>query len=139
MQLENPFGLAEVIELTGSALVVLLMIGVAAALGFRLTARIDESELVRLAEAEGARIEASVIAQNDRSALAQLSDGRIMVARVMGADMSARFTPAKAVRVSLNGRRLSARFADIGFPPLNMRLDEQPAWLAELSSGEGKP
>lgn len=139
MQFENPFGLAEVIELAGSALVVLVMIGVAAALGFRLTARIDESELARLAEAEGVRIDASVIAQNGRTALARLSDGRIMVARVMGADVSARFAPVKAVRVSLNGARLSARFADTGFPPLNMRLDEQPAWLNELGSGEGKP
>lgn len=139
MQLTNPFGLAELIELGGSAAVVLLMIGVAAALGFRLSARVDESELTRLAEGEGARVEASVIARNGRTALARLSDGRLMVARVMGADVSARFAPAKSVRLTLNGRRLSATFADIGFPPLKMRLDDQPAWLSELSRGEAKP
>ena len=47
MQFENPFGMAELIELGGSAAVVLLMIGVAAVLGFRMSARIDEGELTR--------------------------------------------------------------------------------------------
>jgi hypothetical protein len=139
MQFENPFGLAELIELTGSAAVVLLMIGVAAALGFRLSARIDDSELTRLAEAEGARVEGAVIAQNGRTALARLSDGRLLVARVMGADVSARFAAGQSVRLTLKGDRLNATFADVGFPPLNMRLDDQPAWLAELSRGEAKP
>jgi phosphohistidine swiveling domain-containing protein len=139
MQFENPFGMAELIELASSAAVVLLMIGVAAFLGFRMSARIDEDELVRLAGEEGVRVEASVIAQNGRSALARLSDGRIMVARVMGADVSARFTKASAVRLDVNGRRLNATFADAGFPPLKMRLDDSPAWLAEFSHGGGTP
>lgn len=139
MQFENPFGLAELIELGGSAAVVLLMIGVAAALGFRLSARIDEDELARLAVAEGAHVESAVIAQNGRTALARLSDGRLMVARVMGADVSARFTPAKSVQVRLKRNQLNATFADIGFPPLNMRLDDQPAWLTELNRGEAEP
>jgi phosphohistidine swiveling domain-containing protein len=139
MNFENPFGIAELIELAGSAAVVLLMIGVAAFLGFRVSARIDDDELVRLAGEEGARIEASVIAQNGRSALARLSDGRIMVARVMGADVSARFTRGSNVRIDLKGRRLNAAFADAGFPPLKMRLDDSPAWLAEFSRGGGTP
>jgi hypothetical protein len=139
MNFENPFGIAELIELAGSAAVVLLMIGVAAFLGFRMSARIDDDALVRLAGEEGARIEASVIAQNGRSALARLSDGRIMVARVMGADISARFTPASNVRLDVSGRRLNAIFADAGFPPLKMRLDDSPAWLTEFSRGGGTP
>ena len=71
MQFENPFGLAELIELGGSAAVVLLMIGVAAMLGFRMSARIDDGELTRLAEAEGVRVDSSVIAQNGRTAFAR--------------------------------------------------------------------
>ena len=94
MKFENPFGVAELIELAGSAAVVLLMIGVAAFLGFRMSARIDDDALVRLAGEEGARVEASVIAKNGRNALARLADGRVMVVRVMGADVSARFTRA---------------------------------------------
>lgn len=137
MQFENPFGVAELIELAGSAAVVLLMIGVAAMLGFRMSARIDDGELARLAEAEGARVDGAVIAKNGRTALARLSDGRVMVARVMGADVSARFASAKAVRLDLKAHRLNATFADTGFPPLNMRLDDSPAWLNEFSSGGG--
>lgn len=137
MQFENPFGVAELIELGGSAAVVLLMIVVAAVLGFRMSARIDDGELARLAEAEGVRVDGAVISQNGRSALARLSDGRVMVARVMGADVSARFAPANAVRLDVKRRRLNATFADTGFPPLKMRVDEQPAWLNEFSGGGG--
>lgn len=137
MQFENPFGTAELIELAGSVSVVLLMVSVAAVLGFRLSARVDDGELARLAQEEGARIEAAVIAPNGRAALARLSDGRVMVARVMGADVSARFTPAKAVKVRLKRGRLNATFADLGFPPLKMRLDDQPAWLNDLVRAGG--
>ena len=139
MQFVNPFGIAELVELGGSAAVVLLMIGVAAVLGFRMSARIDEGELTRLAAAEGARVDGAVIAQNGRAALARLSDGRVMVARVMGADVSARFAPRKAVQINVSSRRLNATFADVGFPPLNMRLDESPAWLNDFSGGGEKP
>ncbi|MEZ5959555.1 MAG: hypothetical protein R3C30_03900 [Hyphomonadaceae bacterium] len=137
MQFENPFGVAELIELGGSAAVVLLMIGVAAILGFRMSARIDDGELTRLAETEGVRVDGSVIDKNGRTAFARLSDGRVMVARVMGADVSARFAPANAVSLNVKQRRLNATFADTGFPPLKMRLDEQPAWLNEFSGGGG--
>ncbi|MBK6703460.1 MAG: hypothetical protein IPG56_06615 [Caulobacteraceae bacterium] len=138
MQFENPFGIEELIELGGSAAVVLLMIGVAAVLGFRMSARIDDGELTRLAEAEGVHVDGAVIAQNGRTAFARLSDGRVMVARVMGADVSARFAPANAVKLNVNARRLNATFADTGFPPLKMRLDDSPAWLKEFSSGGDK-
>lgn len=139
MQFENPFGAAELIELGGSAAVVLLMVGVAAVLGFRMSARIDDGELARLAEAEGVRVDGAVISQNGRAAFAKLSDGRVMVARVMGADVSARFASAKAVSLNVKARRLKATFADVGFPPLKMRIDDSPAWLNEFSGGGGSP
>lgn len=139
MSFQNPFGISELIELAGSAAVVLLMVGVAAVLGFRMSARIDEAELVRLAAEEGVRVDLSVVAQNGRAALARLSDGRIMVARVMGADVSARFTSPASVRLAVNGSKLVATFADLGFPPLKMRLDDSPAWLNEFSRGGGTP
>jgi len=137
MQFENPFGVAEIIELGGSAAVVLLMVGVAAVLGFRMSARIDDSELARLAEADGARVDSAVISQNGRAAFARLSDGRVMVARVMGADVSARFAAAKAVSLNVKAQRLNATFADVGFPPLKMRIDDSPAWLNDFSGGGG--
>jgi phosphohistidine swiveling domain-containing protein len=137
MTFENPFGVAELVELGGSAAVVLLMVGVAAVLGFRMSARIDDGELTRLAAAEGAILNGAVIAPNGRTAFARLSDGRVMVARVMGADVSARFAPANAVKLDVKARRLNATFADVGFPPLKMRIEDSPAWLNEFSSGGG--
>ena len=137
MAFENPFGVAELIELGGSAAVVLLMIGIAAVLGFRMSARIDDAELARLAEAEGALVNGAVIAQNGRTALARLSDGRLMVARVMGADVSARFAAANSVKLDVKAHRLSATFADVGFPPLKMKIDDSPAWLNEFNGGGG--
>lgn len=139
MQFVNPFGIAEAIELAGSAAVILLMVSVAAILGFRMSARIDDAELTRLADAEGTRIDGAVISQNGRTALARLTDGRVMVARVMGADVSARFAPAKSVRLGLKQGRLDATFADTGFPPLKMRIDDQPQWLNDLVRGDAKP
>ncbi len=137
MKFENPFGVAELVELGGSAAVVLLMIGIAAALGFRMSARIDDAELVSLADAEGALVNGVVISRNGRTALARLSDGRVMVARVMGADVSARFAAAKNVKLDVKARRLNATFADVGFPPLKMKIDDSPAWLNEFTGGGG--
>lgn len=119
--------------LAGSAAVVLVMVGVAALLGFRDTARIDEAELARLAAAEGASLEQAVIDAKGRTALARLSGDRLMIARVMGADIGARAAPAAAVHVALRDGKLNARFADLGFPPLHMKLQAPPPWLAELA------
>lgn len=134
------FGLismAQALELAGSAAVVLLMIGIAAGLGFRFSRRLDQADLVALADAEGVRVDEAVLANNGRAALARLSDGRLMVARVMGADVSARFVAAQAARIRLKPGRLDATFADVGFPPLHMKLDDSPAWLSELAGGGG--
>lgn len=120
-------------ELAGSLTVVLLMVGVAAALGFRNTAKIDNTALDRLATAEGTIIRAAVIAPDGRSAFAITSDDRVLVARATGLDVSARFAPAKLVRVSVRGGKLSAVFADVGYPPLHMKLEDSPAWLGELA------
>ena len=125
-------------ELLASVIAVSLMVAVALVLGFRKQARLNDAALARLAAAEGASVEAAVIAANGRNALARLSGGRVMVARVMGADVSARVAPAAAVRVHLARGRLSARFADTGFPVLHMKLQDAPAWLDDLAGGGGK-
>lgn len=119
--------------LAGSAAVVLFMVGVAALLGFRDTAKIDEAGLAALAAAEGASLEQAVIDAKGRNALARLSGGKLMVARVMGNDVSARVAPAGAVHVSVRNGKANARFADLGFPPLHMKLQAPPPWLTELA------
>lgn len=127
---------AEAPGLIGSVIAVLLMVGVALALGFRKQTLIDEAALERLAATEGARVEGTAIAADGRQAFAKLSGSKIMVARVMGADVSARVAPRGSVHVSSRSGKLSVRFADTGFPPLHMKLQTEPAWLAELAAGE---
>jgi hypothetical protein len=126
---------AEAPVLAGSAAVVVLMVLVAYLLGFRARTRIDADMLARFAALEGGQVEAAAIAANGRAALARLADGRLLVARAMGADVSARVTPAASVRLRCKGDRLSATFADLGFPPLRMKLQDQPAWLKDLPGG----
>ncbi|HRP11776.1 MAG TPA: hypothetical protein PLK37_12130 [Terricaulis sp.] len=126
---------AEAPVLAGSAAVVLFMVGMAYALGFRAKRLLNEAELARLAEAEGASLEGAVIAPDKRAAFARLGNGKLMVARVMGDDVSARIAPAAAMRVAVTQGRLHAVFADLGFPPLHMKLEETPPWLAELAQG----
>lgn len=124
-----------VLELLGSAAVILLMVGVAAALGFRIAARLDDDEMKRLAAAEGAWVQECVVAPNKRRGLARLTDGRLMVVRVMGLDTSVRIVASSDVRLRLCPGWLELAFADVGYPPLHMRLKDQPAWLAELACG----
>lgn len=119
--------------LAGSAAVILLMVGVAFALGFRPKAKLDDALLAQLAGSEGARVEAALIGPDGRAAFARLSGGKVMVARAMGGDVSARVAPASAVQVQFRGEKLSVQFADIGYPPLNIRLQTPPPWLAELT------
>ncbi len=122
--------------LAASILAVLFMAGIAAALGFRSSARLDETELQRLAAAEGASLDRFVLAADGKSALARLDDGRLLIARVMGADIGARALPASAARFRFRNGRFNVAFADTGFPPLDLAIDETPPWLARLAAGE---
>lgn len=128
---------AEAPVLAGSAAVVLVMVGMAYVLGFRAKRSLNEAELARLAEGEEAGLESAVIAPDGRAAFARLANGKLMVARVMGDDVSARIAPAAAMRVAVTQGRLHVVFADLGFPPLDMKLEETPPWLAELAKGQG--
>ncbi|WP_395644448.1 hypothetical protein [Terricaulis sp.] len=120
--------------LVASAAVVLLMIGIAGLLGFRQSAKLDDGELARLAEAEGARIEGAAVDAKGRNAIARLEGGKLMIARVMADGVSTRVLAPAQARVRLAQGKLSVTFADLGYPSLNMRLDNPPAWLAELGA-----
>lgn len=120
--------------LAGSAAVVLLMVGVAGALGFRNTAKLDDAALARLAAAEGARVEASAVDAKGRAAIAKLEGGKLLFAKVMADGVSARILPPGQAHVRAKAGKISATFADLGYPSLNMRLENPPAWLAELGA-----
>jgi len=121
--------------LIGSVIAVSVMVGFALLLGLNKQTEIDDAVLARLAAEEGASVEAVAIATNGRGALAKLTGGKILVARVMGADIGTRLTAPNAVKLTLRQGKLSVRFADTGYPPLHMKLETEPAWLAELVSG----
>lgn len=126
----------EWVVITGSALVVLFMIAMAALLGFRDRARVDEALIAKLAAEEGLQSEAALVAPDGRAGFARLSGGKLMIARVMGADISTRVAPASSTRVTWRAGKLSVAFADVGYPPLHMRVDDAPPWVAALARGD---
>ena len=126
--------------IVGSAIVVVLLVVVAWAMGFRRTAQLDDATLAReLAAAEPrARVTDALFAADGRSAIARLADGKLVTARVMADGVSLRILPAGAAKLSLRSGKAVLAFADIGYPPLNLKLKEEaPAWLKALA-GENK-
>ncbi len=130
--------MSDLLVLAASALGVLAMVGAAMALGFRTRARLTESELARIAAEEGRTLQEALIAADARSAFARLADGAVLVARALGDGVSARIAPASGVRVTLEKGRLRVALADIGYPPLELRLQQAPpAWAAAMVQGGG--
>jgi hypothetical protein len=122
------------VVLGASGAVVLLMIGVAGILGFRQTAKLDDAELTRLAAAEGGQVEAAAVDAKGRSAIAKLSGGKLLIAKVMADGVSTRVVPQGQARVRAARGRVSVTFGDLGYPSLSMRLDNPPAWLTDLGA-----
>ncbi|MFZ2031668.1 MAG: hypothetical protein WAU68_15250 [Vitreimonas sp.] len=118
----------------GSAAVIVLMLGVAWMLGFRQSTRLDDAEVARLARAEGGNVEAAAIDVKGRAAVARLNGGKLLIAKVMADGVSTRVLPLGQARVQLAQHKLSVTFGDLGYPSLNMRLENPPAWLAELGA-----
>ncbi len=122
------------VVLGASAAVVLFMVGVAGILGFRQTAKLDDAELSRLAAGEGAQVEAAAVDAKGRAAIAKLTGGKLLIAKVMADGVSTRVLPQGQARVRAKRGKVSVTFGDLGYPSLNMRLENPPAWLAELGA-----
>lgn len=125
--------IGEAPSLAVSALAVLAMVGAAAALGFRKAVRLDAMTLQLMVEDEDAAIEEAAIAADGKSALAQLSGGKLLLARVMGADVSARIAAAETVRLIGSAGRVGAICGDPGYPVLEIEIERPPAWLERLA------
>ncbi len=95
---------------------------------------LDDAELARLARAEGANVEAAAIDAKGRAAVAKLNGGKLLIAKVMADGVSTRVLSQGQARVRLDQRKLSITFGDLGYPSLNMRLENPPAWLVELGA-----
>lgn len=126
--------LQDAIVTAGSAAVVAFLVVVIYFAGFRQTARVDEAALSQLASAEGVGVAGAVFEPRGRAVLAKLSDGKLLIARVMGDGVGARVAPAASAEVRLRRDRLRVSFGDLGFPALSWKLKEQaPGWLKELA------
>lgn len=124
----------DLIVTAGSAVVVVVLVIVAYLAGFRAVARLNEAELAKLAAAENAQIEAAVIEPGGRAALARLSTGKLLIARVVGDAVGARVAPAAATRVRLRKNQVTVEFGDVGFPTLSWRFKgDAPDWLRDLA------
>ncbi len=122
------------IVLGASAAVIVLMVAVAAALGFRGAEKLDEARLATLAAAEGALIEGALVSAHGDAGLARLAGGRLLAARVMADGVSAR--AARPSRLRVKGKRVSIAFDDVGFPPLRFKFKQDaPSWLIEMARG----
>lgn len=123
--------IVDLITLGASAGVVLFMLGVGWLLGFGKNIKLDRALIEqRLADYEpGARLQDIAIDDKGRAALARLTDGRLLIARVMGDSVTLRIVTALTMKLRISDGKISARFADLGFPSLNMALSEPPAWL----------
>ncbi|MEQ1617983.1 MAG: hypothetical protein ABL883_06525 [Terricaulis sp.] len=126
----------DLVTLAGSAIGVLAMVGAAMALGFRARARLTEVELSRIAVEEGRTLQDVLIAPDARCALARLADGAVLVARALGDGVSARIVSSSAARVTLKAGRLRVALSDIGYPPIELRLQQAPpAWAVAMAQG----
>jgi hypothetical protein len=131
--------LEDAIITAGSAVVVAFLVFMVWLLGFRTALKLD-AEIIRreLAYAEpGAALTNALTDTRGRNGLGELADGRLLIARAMADGASLRLLPRKAAKVSLEPNRVRVRFADLGYPPLDLHLDgPAPAWLAALAQGE---
>src|SRR5690349_20088750 len=90
---------ADLFVTIGSAAVIVLMLVVAAVLGFNQSALLDDAEIARLARAEGANVEAAAIDANGRAAVAKLNGGKLLIAKVMADGVSTRVLSQGQARV----------------------------------------
>jgi hypothetical protein len=128
--------MSELVVLAASAAVVVFMVAVAWVLGFRERARLTQDLVRQLGANEGAAVDVAIVGADGKGAVARLSDGRWMVARVMGLDASARVMAHGALKLALRQGRLRVSFADVGYPALSLRLEAPPpAWLQEAAQG----
>ncbi len=126
----------ELYVLAGSAVVIAFMVGVSALLGFRKRLTLTQADARQRIEAQeyGHRVNDLAICDSGHAALARLDDGRWVALNVIGDGVSARSFASSALKLEKTDGGVRARFAELGFPTLNMKLKQPPAWL--MSAGE---
>lgn len=114
---------------------VAFMVLIAALLGFRQHAQIDETTLRQLAANEYAQVEESLIDARKRAGVARLIGGKWLIARVMADGVGARVVAPDSVVIRAARRGWRIALDDIGYPALQLTLDaDAPAWFKEKAA-----
>ncbi|MDX2238838.1 MAG: hypothetical protein NW203_14840 [Hyphomonadaceae bacterium] len=129
----------DALVLAGSALVVVVLVAIAALLGFRdrarLTSRADVAEALAATDRAASILDAA-IDREGRAAIAMLSDGRLALAKAMADHVAVRVIAPGAVRVRIRARGeaalVRAGVADVGFPGITLHLVRAPDWLSAM-------
>jgi hypothetical protein len=109
---------------------VALLVGLSFALGFRARARIEDLQYL----APTTPLVETVLDADGRAGVGLTADGRLLLAKVMGADIAVRTTPLSAVsRIAIKGEDVVLHLADLGFPKVRLRASPPPLWLGRLA------
>jgi hypothetical protein len=137
---------SDALVLAGSALVVVVLVALAALLGFRDRARLMSRADVAAALAatdRAASILDAALDREGRAAIAMLADGRLALAKAMADHVAVRVVAPGAVRVRTrsqhDGVRVVVRTSEVGFPEARLTLDAAPAWLVSVIGGAVLP
>lgn len=118
----------QAIAAAGVAFLVMLSWG----MGFRDRARI--LSLAPLAQSFGVTLSETLIDAEGRAAIGLSVDGRLLVAKAMGADVAARIAPVSAIhKLAVKDGAVILALSDWGFPDVRLRVDHVPLWIGRLA------
>lgn len=130
--------------LGGSFAALALIVGLAAALGFRAKRQIaGEVDFSQLGAPYGGTRQIAIDAAGT-GALALLGDGRLLVVRAVGSQLATRVVPLSAIAAlqvrpvpKRSGIAVTVRLKDFGFPAVRLRIagNTLPDWINELQHG----
>ncbi len=107
----------------GSALAIVGMVAVFAAMGFTASARLTEPRIRAAIQeaAPGAAIAVLHLSEDSAAALASLCDGRVVLVRALGDRVALRMLSASELRTTPSKRGLRVRVDDPGFEPVTLK------------------
>lgn len=115
-----------------AAVGIALLVTLCWAMGFRQRASI--TTLQPFAQGESLVLTEALIDEGGRGGIGLSDDGRLLVAKVMGADIAVRVMPIAAIEaVLVRGGQIHLTFQDLGFPSLNLNVGAPPLWIGRLA------
>lgn len=101
-------------------------------MGFRERARIVS--LAPIAQNLGVTLSETLIDAEGRAGIGLSVDGRLLVAKAMGADVAARVAPVSAIeKLDVKDGDVKLALSDWGFPDVRVRVAQVPLWIGRLA------